>query len=317
MAIASGIGGIIQTFSSGSVSYKSHTFTSSGVFEYTGSATGKVTASILIVGGGAGGSIGIAGTSVYYTAGNGGGAGGLIYSASFIISPLSGSISGSGQFASGSIAEPLTGSRGKWNIIVGNGGLGGNLERDATNGENSYLYSGSLSLTASYGARGGIDTNTNPGASGGGSNPTGSKAEFGDQGKDGGNQTGKSGAGGGGALSAGSNSNPQSDALFTTWVGGNGGTGMGLTIRTGSLEYYSGGGAGGGNLNYGKAAGGLGGSGVGGDGGQGPRGKGSDGVTNTGAGGGGGAISEQSANWGNGGNGGSGVVIITYQTGSL
>ena len=97
MAIASGIGGIIQTFSSGSVSYKSHTFTSSGVFEYTGSATGKVTASILIVGGGGGGSIGIAGTSVYYTAGNGGGAGGLIYSASFIISPLSGSISGSGE----------------------------------------------------------------------------------------------------------------------------------------------------------------------------------------------------------------------------
>jgi hypothetical protein len=164
---------------------------------------------------------------------------------------------------------------------------------------------------------GGIDTNTNPGASGGGSNPTGSKAEFGDQGKDGGNQTGKSGAGGGGALSAGSNSNPQSDALFTTWVGGNGGTGMGLTIRNGSLEYYSGGGAGGGNLNYGKAAGGLGGSSVGGDGGQGPRGKGSDGVTNTGAGGGGGAISEQSANWGNGGNGGSGVIIITYNTSSF
>ena len=310
-------GGIIQTFLSESINYKSHTFTSSGIFEYTGSGTGSIgvgslIASILVVGGGGGGALGRAGDSNTYSAGNGGAAGGLIYSASFQISPTTGS------FLSGSsLSGSFTGSRGRWNIIIGNGGNGGTLEIAPTNGEASYLYSGSLSLTASYGAHGGFNDKTNPGASGGGSHPTGSAAIFGDQGKDGGDQTGKSGAGGGGASSEGSNSYAESDPFFTTWIGGAGGAGKSFTLRAGSLESYSGGGGGGGNVNYGLGAGGAGGSSVGGNGGSRARGKGADGIANTGAGGGGGALSEQPSNWGTGGNGATGVVIITYNTSSF
>ena len=99
-------GGIIQTFLSESINYKSHTFTSSGILEYTGSGVGSTVAKILVIGGGGGGALGRAGDSNIYSAGNGGAGGGLIYSSSFVI-------------------NSSNTARGRWNIIVGAGGNGG------------------------------------------------------------------------------------------------------------------------------------------------------------------------------------------------
>ena len=96
---------------------------------------------------------------------------------------------------------------------------------------------------------------------------------------------------------------------------GFGGVGKQYSIRTGSLEYYAGGGgaSSGNNVNAIGALGGLGGGGKGGGGSRINQGTGNligeDGKPNTG-GGGGGTLSSRSVK---GGDGGSGIVVIRYQ----
>ena len=70
-------GGIVSTFTSGSVTYVSHKFISgSGTFSIL---SGETQAQVLVVGGGGAGVAGL-GTNQY---GDGGGAGGLVYSGSY------------------------------------------------------------------------------------------------------------------------------------------------------------------------------------------------------------------------------------------
>jgi hypothetical protein len=74
----SGSGGIINQFTSNSVTYVSHTFTSSGQFT---ALQGVTTAEVLVVGGGGGGATG----SIVGFGGEGGGAGGLVYKTNYEI----------------------------------------------------------------------------------------------------------------------------------------------------------------------------------------------------------------------------------------
>lgn len=129
---------------------------------------------------------------------------------------------------------------------------------------------------------------------------------------DGGNQSGKSGAGGGGAASEGTGSYTTYDDPFTFYNGGNGGLGKSSDLINGTGSFYAAGGGGGGWVNVGPGGGGTGGSSIGGNGGSGVQGAGGSAAANTGAGGGGGALSDQSSNWGNGGDGGSGIVVVRY-----
>ena len=293
MAVLSALGGIITTFTSGSINYTSHTFTSSGVFEYTGSASGKVSASVVVVAGGSGGSMGRAGDSQgVYFGGHGGDGGSVInyYSSSFIIN------------------NTVSGSRGIWNVIIGNGGKGGSIGSPATNGESSYFNSGSISIMAS-GLFKGNESNRNI-------------YPFGNGGASGGSGYFYSGQ-------AGSSGSISGDAFFTQYNGGDGAMGGFNYSENGLEKYYGSGGGGGGWIHTGPGSKGQSGStvlknfrppslagsytgGTGGEANNGNGGNGEDGFANTGQGGGGGAIANQAGRWGKGGNGGSGVVIVTY-----
>ncbi len=103
------------------------------------------------------------------------------------------------------------------------------------------------------------------------------------------------GAGGGGAGSAGINGTPDN---------GNGGAGLEVNIIGGTGNYYAGGGGGG----SWAASGGVGGSSIGGNGSQGSTsGTPTSGTTNTGSGGGG-----AGGNGVAGADGGSGIIILKY-----
>lgn len=103
-------GGVITTFTSGAVNYKSHMFTASGELTVTGTGTQAV--QLLLVGGGGGGSLGGGGETSTTTRGNGGGGGGLYYTASYSIGTT----------------YPT------WSVVVGAGGLGGLITSAAANG---------------------------------------------------------------------------------------------------------------------------------------------------------------------------------------
>ena len=293
MAVLSALGGIITTFTSGSINYTSHTFTSSGVFEYTGSASGRVSASVVIVAGGGGGAMGRGGESEDVYIGGHGGDGGQVlnyYSSSFIIN------------------STVSGSRGIWNVIVGNGGKGGSVNSPATSGQNSYFSSGSTSITASAGSNGNeSNRNTYP---------------FGNGGASGGSGYFSSGS------TLGSSGSITGDRIFTQYNGGDGAPGGFNYSENGSEKYYGSGGGGAGWIHTGPGSRGASGSelftyrpgftvdkytgGKGGEANNGNGGNGEAGFANTGQGGGGGAIANQAGRWGKGGNGGSGVVIVTY-----
>jgi hypothetical protein len=130
-----------------------------------------------------------------------------------------------------------------------------------------------------------------------------------DEGYNGGTQQGKSGAGGGGAATTGSDAYTVYDNPFTIYNGGNGGLGVASDLINGTGSFYAAGGGGGGWVNC-NGGGGTGGSGVGGNGGGFGSTNGTNGVS--GSGGGGGALSDQSSNWGSGGDGGSGIVVVRY-----
>lgn len=278
-------GGIENTFVSGGITYKSHTFISgSGSFEIL---RGETSAQLLVVGGGGGGEFGVQPTDTNF-GGNGGGAGGFLYTSSFFLR-----------------RNPNPDQRSLWTAIVGAGGSGAILSplTIATSGSQS-------SFIASYGyeqivpaiAYGGGVGPSGSGASGGGENGL---AIYGDQGNNGGDDNSYVGAGGGGA------GTPGTGSLGS--VGGGGGQGRALTLRDGTSQYYAGGGGGGAQVDV-PSSGGAGGIGGGGNGaGQLPvAGPGGNGTANTGGGGGGGVNANNSADRGIGGNGGSGIVIITY-----
>jgi hypothetical protein len=233
----------------------------------------NVSASYLVVAGGAGGN------------GAGGGAGGLLTN-SITLSLLT-----------------------TYTITVGAGGaLGTGTGQKGFNGADSSLSgTGITTQTASGGGGGGsagssgFNAGANGGSGGGGGNFTAVNGPGG-TGTSGQGNNGGSGTytpqygcgGGGGSSSAGGNG--------TGTNGGNGGAGTASSI-SGSSVYYAGGGGGG--VQSGTA--GTGGNGGGGNGNTGST-AGSNATANTGGGGGGGAILTSST----GGNGGSGVVIISY-----
>jgi hypothetical protein len=255
--------------------YWYHTFTSSGTF----TPQVGLTADCLVIAGGGGGGTG------------GGGAGGVVYNSATAFT-----------FAT------------NYSVTVGAGGVGGvNNTSQATNGTNSSLTGGVLSLTAAVGG-GKAGTGNRPainydGGSGGGSNrqtDTPGVATSG-QGSNGGfgftdSATFDTGGGGGGFSVAGTNA-----SFSSSGQGGNGTStysSWGLATSTGQnisgTVWYAGGGSGGSNLSKGVFSGGNGGGGAGANGSS---ATGSAGLANTGGGGGGSNT---------GGVGGSGIVIIRY-----
>jgi hypothetical protein len=253
--------------------YWYHAFTSSGFFV----PQVGLTADVLVIAGGGGGGCG------------GAGAGGLVYNS----------------------ATALTNAT-NYSVTIGAGGTGGvNNTSQATNGTNSNLTGGVLSLTAAVGGgKGG--TGNRPainydGGSGGGSNrqtDTAGIATSG-QGSNGGlgftdNATFDNGGGGGGFSVAGS-----AASFGACGAGGNGVStysSWGIATATGQdvsgTRWYAGGGSGGTNLSKTVSAGGNGGGGAGV-----VSGTGGAGIAATGGGGGGSNT---------GGVGGSGIVIIRY-----
>jgi len=289
--------------------FKVHTFTGDGCFVVSsigncaaGDSGTKV--DYLVIAGGASGGSG---------AGGGGGAGGFRESKdSGISSPHT--------------ASPLANTTGltvsatTFPVTVGGGGASTSCGARGQGGSNSVF----STITSAGGGEGGIPScgNGGSGGSGGGAASTSGTGGSGNtppvsppQGNNGSPETDTtnlSGAGGGGATGTGNN-NPDRN-------GGPGGTGGGTAINSscsvgtpgpsGSLRYYSGGGAGGAGPAGGGGTGGYGGGGPGG--GEGPGTSGTAGTTNTGGGGGGGGRTAGSVNNPSGA-GGSGVVIIRYK----
>ena len=301
--------------------YKIHTFTGPGTFTVcsVGNPLGSVDVEYIVVAGGGGGA--------HYPDGGGCGAGGAGGAGGF-------------RFASSSLAplcypaKPLAGSNlpvsaTAYPITVGAGGA---THPTPTTGPgnpgNNSVFS---TITSAGGGAGGnspfsggpSNAYGQPGGSGGGGGGTGQPTPTSvggtgntpptspPQGNNGGNVVQPSGpvystAGGGGAISAGGDSNPAAGSA------GNGGTGAGVPNafgtsgeNCGSYYYFSGGG-GGSAYNAGGAiptgTGGLGGAG------DGASGTGGNGTSNTGGGGGaGGNVTAP------GSAGGSGIVIIRYK----
>ena len=266
--------------------YRTHTFTTDGVFSVTSIPlyVPNTRMEMFLVGGGAGGGNGY-GVNISY--GGGGGAGGVV------LVPSSSFTASIGQFA----------------ITVGDGGLGGSLSvpRTSSNGEDTTA----LGLTAKGGGNGAGWSNALSalypalaGGSGGGgadklafpsSTTTGSLS----------NQSSQSGLSG--TFGTGSNGGDQRGGGGAGEPGDTDASGYGGDGITYKGVQYAGGGGGGSTISTPNP----GGTGGGGDGANvsGVHSPATAGTPNTGGGGGGG--SSQSS--GDGANGGSGIVVITYK----
>ena len=292
-------GGTITT----SGDYKIHTFTASGCFQVTsaGAPTGSNKISYLVVAGGGGGS---------NDGGGGGGAGGFregkCSSDPYTDSPLD---AGAG----------LTASVGTFPVTVGAGGAKGTPAPVISAQGGSSVFS---TITSAGGGRGGGGSTGTPcGVGGAGGSGGGARSNKGapggagntppvspSQGFPGGASNpgtppfaNWSGAGGGGATTAGADFT----AATPSGVGGTGAT----TSITASPVVYAGGGGGGANNPGNSPNGAAGGPGGGGAGGPSPGGAGTNGTANTGGGGGGGSCAAPSG----GGVGGSGIVVLRYK----
>jgi len=265
--------------------YRTHTFTSDGVFnvESIPLYVPNTRMEMFLVGGGGGGGNG---DSVVIAYGGGGGAGGVV------LVPSSSFTASLGQFA----------------ITVGDGGLGGNifLPREASNGEDTTA----IGLTAKGGGRGAAWSNqlsalytASAGGSGAGS---GDKQAFpssyttssisNQSSQSGLSGTFGTGSAGGGQRGGGGAGEPGDTNAF-------GYGGDGITYK--GVQYAGGGGgaSAGNNVNLGGAGGGGNGSTV-----SSVPSSATAGTPNTGGGGGGGGTSRTI-----GADGGSGIVIITYK----
>ena len=286
-------GGTVTNITQGGVNYRVHTFTTVGTSTFTVTRSGPVEF-LIVAGGGSGGGP--------RRGGGGGGGGGL----------LTGTTTVSTQ---------------AYTITVGAGGIASNTGNTAPSGSNSTA----LGFTAVGGGGGGqgdtrfFDLVASPGGSGGGGNDGSNSVTTGcgpagtNQGAPGtlgqGNFGGfgahrggdwAHGGGGGGAGGPGKNSDCPSVTSAAGARPGNGGPGL-PSLISGSVQFYAGGGAGGGFSNTAGATGGIGG---GANSNFNQTVKAPSGVANTG-GGGGGAGSNSSAS---GGNGGSGIIIVRYRT---
>ena len=269
-------GGTESTHTAGGISYKSHTFTSSGTFLVDGSGNVDI---MIIAGGAAGGGHGGSDGS------GGGGAGGMV------------------------VQTAVSAAPGTYNVVIGAGGGATGGATRGNNGSNSSI-SISGATTAIGGGGGGSETSGarvgKDGGSGGGAGGYGVKAGglgTNGQGNNGGPCTAPGDGGGGGKGAAGNSG--------TT---GTGGAGSGNVFRTGSnIDYAGGGGGSGDGRNSRGSGGGAGGSGGGGAGAAASSGgTPSNGSVNTGGGGGGAAGSSFVGSGLVSGSGGSGIVVIRY-----
>ena len=281
-------GGTETTYTSGGVTYRAHTFTSSGTF--TPGSTGTV--DVMMVAGGGGGGAWV---------GSGAGAGGMIVRPGLAVLGQAYTITvgagGAGEYNNGGYAGMPHARTGNdttaFSLTAKGGGAGVSY---------SYEYAGGVGGSGS----GGSNNSTNyPSNAGNQTSQSGDSGTYG-FGNDGGTAPSGTGdpypcAGGGGAGGAGGNS--------TSSVCGNGGVGKVNDYRTGSNIYYAGGGGGGhheGTPTY--SSGGNGGGGAGNSGGS--RINAVAGTANTGGGGGGGG--GQGGAVSSGGAGGSGIVVVRY-----
>ena len=275
-------GGTESTYILDGITYKVHTFTSSGTFTVTG-LTGTVEVEYLVVGGGAGGG---------NNGGGGGGAGGFLTNTltipgndvcSVVIgSGGAGAIGGTSGTAGGNGgSSSFSSANAAWSSIVAIGGGGGsNRDGGANAGSGGSGGGGAAAGGGSQRIFPGLGTAGQGFKGGSSNNSTADGLEWaGDNGVNG------AGGGGGGAGQAG-----ERGQLSPSVKGGDGGDGLASSI-TGSSVYYAGGGAGGIVVNGLNGNGGLGGGG-------GPAGAA---VDNSGGGG---------AGWSQ--PGGSGIVIIRY-----
>jgi hypothetical protein len=266
-------GGVEEIYSVDGITYKSHTFLTSGdLGTLNGSPSGITVDYLMVAGGGAGGA----------DYGGGGGAGGLIYQTGISLSPDTYTVT-IGAGGSSVIPNNRGGLGGDttFNGLLASGGGGGGGEGQSGNnggsgGGGSYNTSATSSIQNSYGGTGF--------GSAGGATTYGSP------------NYNACGGGGAGASGLGGNAS----------VSGDGGIGKQYSLP--NPTYYAGGG-GGGFTHNGSGQAGVGGLGGGGTGGLTQHGDGADGVDNTGGGGGGGGGDSYDAS---SGSGGSGIVIIRY-----
>jgi len=259
--------------------YKIHTFTSSGNFVVTSSATGVEY--LVVAGGGGGGDLG------------GGGAGGFRTATGFSVSNQTYAITvgAGGADAASSQAQGSDGSASVFSTISSAGGGGGGAMNNTTS-----LAEG---RDGGSGGGGGCHASSPYAGQSGGSGNTPSTSPS--QGNDGGNGVDSatiSGGGGGAGAAGGTGSGS---------TAGVGGAGTASSI-TGSSVTYSGGG-GGCSYNGTPGPGGAGGGGTGGTGAGAGSNSPTSGSTNTGGGGGG--MYNYNASYV--GNGGSGIVILRYK----
>lgn len=294
-------GGSTSTYTSGGITYKVHTFTSSAAFAVT---SGSNTVDVLVVAGGGGGGA--------HAAPGGGGAGGLIYRPSLAVvtgtyAIVVGGGGAGGRYQNGATVGGRGGDSTAFGLTAKGGGAG--VIWDAGSADDALVQGGS---SAGYGDGGGV--------TGGYYGPT-QPSQSGDSGTYGfgngggvGYNTNPYPGGGGGGAGAGGQSYPN------TSTAGNGGIGRAYDI-TGTSVYYAGGGQAGAwaNVTFNTNPAGGGGRGDAADGsgsGTSNRGfsgysAGADGTANTGGGGGGAGRTGGQLSYG--GNGGSGIVIVRYR----
>ena len=272
-------GGTVATITDGGVTYKVHTFTSSGTFNVI--ADSVQVEYLVVAGGGSGGS---------RWHGAGGGAGGYR-------SSVTGESSGGGASAE----SKLTLTANTYTVTIGAGGAAVNGDNVNGNQGSPSVFGAITSTGGGYGASypspggsggsggGGAGSPSTPQAGGSGTFGQGFAGGAGDNEDGNGNGGGGGGAGAVGQAADGVN-------------GGNGGDGVASEI-TGFSVIRAGGGGGAGTYNGGSS--GLGGAGGGGSAAT----PGVAGAVNTG-GGGGGADSSSTSVFS--GAGGSGIVIIRY-----
>jgi hypothetical protein len=240
-------GGSVSTITENGVTYRVHTFTSSG--NLTVQKTGSV--EVLVVAGG-----GSAGAALYHS--GGGGAGGLIYKGDYQIENNS---TITVTVGAGGVAPTTEGSRGN----NGNNSVFGTLT--AIGGGGGGTYQNATGLNGGSGGGGGAENGV---FGAGGQGTAGQGFDGGDYNGDAGSS--KNSGGGGGAAQVG-----QDGRGFSS--GGNGGNGIQYSIN-GTNTYYAGGGGGSTEVVGVTTIGGLGG------GGNGNWNTGQNGTANTGGGGG-------------------------------
>jgi hypothetical protein len=271
------------------VTYRIHSYTTSGTSSFTVTDPGTdALVEYLVIGGGGGG-----GGATHSTNGSGGGGAGG-YRCSVV----------GEQSGGGAAAEPrLTVSATSYTVTVGAGGAGQSSSGQGKGFNGSDSVFGPITAIGGGGGSGSTLVAGAGGSGGGGDsftgNAAGAAARIGGagtagQGFAGGN--GNDGAGGGGGGGAGS-----AGVTATGGVGGPGGSGRTSSITGTPVTRAGGGGA----CSWDSAAPAVGGSGGGGNAGT-QSSPGSSGAANTGSGGGASKAPYQA------GNGGNGVVIIRY-----